>query len=64
MWNPLASISLDYDDTLMAAAGFTGRRVFDDITLATPGNTFWRWANPPLGGKECSVSAAAAVCEN
>lgn len=39
----LSLISLDYDDTLMAAAGAQAEEVFDDITTRYAGNTFWRW---------------------
>lgn len=39
----LSLISLDYDDTLMAAAGAQAEEVLTILPLATPGNTFWRW---------------------
>lgn len=39
----LSLISLDYDDTLMAAAGYRPKKSLTILPLATPGNTFWRW---------------------
>lgn len=46
----LSLISLDYDDTLMAAAGAQAEEVFDDITTRYAGKYILAVeGNPPLG---------------
>lgn len=55
----LSLISLDYDDTLMAAAGNQAEEVFEDIITQYNGKYILAVeGNPPLGEQGCSVSAA------
>ncbi len=55
----LSLISLDYDDTLMAAAGTRAEEVFEDIITQYNGKYILAVeGNPPLGEQGCSVSAA------